>query len=269
VLRYDETEVPAALADHVRCIWRLRGIPETGGAPEPIVPDGCVEIVLNLADRFIRHTDAGSHGQPLQLVAGQLTRAITIEPSGTVDLWGIRFHPWSAAAFLGLSASELREQMSSLDDASPSIASSLTPFIDAETEAGRYRALIDILLLRARVVRSPDPTLPALVAYIASARESMSVRGVARYAGLSTRRVQTMFAERVGLSPKQLMRISRFQRALQLARERPEMSWSTVALEAGYYDQAHLIHECKEIVGCTPSAPFVKEAGITESFLGG
>jgi AraC-like DNA-binding protein len=118
-------------------------------------------------------------------------------------------------------------------------------------------------------VRQPNPTLPALVTYIANARESMSVRGVARHAGLSTRRVQTMFAERVGLSPKQLMRISRFQRALQLARERPSLSWSTVALEAGYYDQAHLIHECQEIVGCSPSAPFMKEAGITESFLTG
>jgi AraC-like DNA-binding protein len=81
--------------------------------------------------------------------------------------------------------------------------------------------------------------------------------------------VQAMFAERVGLSPKQLMRISRFQRALQLSREQPTQSWSTVALEAGYYDQAHFIHECQDIVGCSPTAPFVKEAGITESFLTG
>ena len=50
-LTYDQFAVPAALADDVRCIWRLSGTAPPATGAEPIVPDGCAEIVLNFADR--------------------------------------------------------------------------------------------------------------------------------------------------------------------------------------------------------------------------
>ena len=94
------------------------------------------------------------------------------------------------------------------------------------------------------------------------------MRELSRHAGIGTRRLQALFAERVGMSPKMLMRINRFQRALRIARERDDLSWSAVALEAGYYDQPHLNHECQEITGRAPSALVAKDPGLTEIFLG-
>ena len=267
---YEEVDPPAMLAGHVRCMWRLRGPASEAALAEPIVPDGCVEIVLNLADPFIRHTgDGGSHSQSLRLVTGQLSRAITIAPSGRIDLWGIRFHPWAAAAFLQVQGTELRDRMVTLSDASRPLDAALVPVIDAATDQDRRRALITALTTHARMVRPVDPVLPALVSFIASQRELLSVRELARRAGLGTRRVQAVFAERVGMSPKMLMRISRFQRALRIARERTDLSWSAVAMEAGYYDQPHLNHDCQEIAGCAPSALVAKDSGLTEVFLNG
>src|SRR5215211_8266437 len=112
-LQYYEIVPAAPLSEYVRCVWRLSA--PSGGlgpSPAPIVPDGCVELVLNLGDPFIRHTSgAAPYHQPLALVAGQISRAITIAPAGRIDLWGIRFHPWSAAAFLGTSGDELRDSI--------------------------------------------------------------------------------------------------------------------------------------------------------------
>jgi AraC-like DNA-binding protein len=265
---YEEIGPPAMLASHVRCMWRLRGPASEAVPAEPIVPDGCVEIVLNLADPFIRHTGAGaSHSQSLRLVTGQLSRAVTIAPSGRIDLWGIRFHPWAAAAFLRVHGTELRDCMLALSDASRSLDASLDPVIDAATDQDRRRALITALATHARTIRPVDPVLPALVSFIASQRELLSVRELARRAGLGTRRVQAVFAEGVGMSPKMLMRISRFQRALRIARERSDLSWSAVAMEAGYYDQPHLNHDCQEIAGRAPSALVAKDPGLTEVFL--
>ena len=265
---YEEIDPPSVLAGHVRCIWRLRGPASDGAPPEPIVPDGCVEIVLNLADPFIRHAGNGSsHSQPLRLVTGQLSHAITIAPSGRMDLWGIRFHPWAAAAFLRLQGTDLRDRMLALSDASRSLDAALDPVVDARTDQDRWRALITALTTHARTARPVGPTLPALVSFIAGQRELLSVRELASRAGLGTRRVQAVFAERVGMSPKMLMRISRFQRALRIARERADLSWSAVALEAGYYDQPHLNHDCREIAGCAPSALVKKDPGLTEAFL--
>jgi AraC-like DNA-binding protein len=268
-LHYREITPPASLRPHVRCIWRLVGPRSVAAQPEPIVPDGCVEMVLNVADAFVRHTrhDAcRSHTQPLRLVAGQITRAITIEPSGRVDLWGIRFHPWSAAAFLGVSGDELRDQFLTLEEARNPLESELRYLDDIEGDAARYDAIVGALSRRANRIAAPDKLLSGLVNLAAEHREPLSVRGLAKRAGVSTRRVQTLFRDGVGLSPKQLLRIARFQRALGLARSDATLSWSAVAVRAGYYDQAHLIHESNEIVGCTPSA-LLGGTGLTDAFL--
>ena len=267
-LQYREIVPPAALRPHVKCIWRLHGPRPDAAVPEPIVPDGCVEMILNLGDRFVRHESAShSHRQPSRLIAGQITRAITLEPTGRLDLWGIRFHPWSAAAFLGVSGDELRDSFLGLDDASSSLERELSHLEELDGDDARYAAIVAALLRRASRVAPSDELLPQLVALAENRRDPLSVRGMARHVGLSTRRVQTLFRDAVGLSPKQLLRIARFQRALGLARLNPALSWSAIAVRAGFYDQAHLIHESNEIAGCTPSALVGRESNLTDVFL--
>jgi AraC-like DNA-binding protein len=251
----------------VRCIWRLRGDAIIGGPPEPIIPDGCAEIVLNFGDPFVRHGAEGSHRQPLRLLAGQITRAITIQPSGRLDLWGIRFHPWSAAAFFGISGAEMRDELEPLDAIGRSLERELASAGESDSETVQ-RARIEATLLRqARRARTMDARTEKLVRFTASAGTEMSVRGLARASGLSERRVQMIFRDDVGLSPKQTMRIQRFQRALALRRANDGLTWSAVAARAGYHDQAHLIHESRDIAGCTPGELLGRDDGLTEAFL--
>jgi AraC-like DNA-binding protein len=266
-LEYSETAPPDDLRPYIKCLWRLSGPAPTTAVPEPIVPDGCVEIVLNVGDAFIRHVDDGSHRQSKRLVAGQITRAITIAPSGRIDLWGIRFHPWSAAAFLGVSASELRDTFLSIDDAQRALDRSFAALEDVEGDDARRAFIIDALRRRASSLVANHRSVAALVTTVSNGTEPLSVAQLARQAGLSVRRVQTLFRDDVGLAPKQLMRISRFQRALAIARGEPALAWSTVAARAGFYDQAHLIHESQDIVGCTPAALLGRDAPLTDVFL--
>jgi len=266
-LHYREISPPGVLADFVRCIWRLYGNP-TSGSAEPIIPDGCAEVVVNVGDPFIRHTAGGlSHRQPARLVAGQITRALTLEPSGRVDIWGIRFHPWCAASFLGVPASELRDQVVSLDDVAQSLNDAFDPLADQRAEADAERSIIDALTRRALRLRPPETHVPRLVASASASSESTSVNRLAREAGVSTRRIQLLFRDQVGLSPKQLFRVTRFQRALRIARARPALSWGRIAHLAGFYDQAHLIHDSNDIAGCTPRELVGRDAALTEAFL--
>src|SRR5688500_4781287 len=175
--QYQEIDPPAELAGHVRCLWRLSGAASAGAPPEPIVPDGCVELVLNLADPFIRHPgNAAAHAQPLRLVTGQLTRAITIAPSGRIDLWGIRCHPWAAPAFLNVAGTDLRDRMAPLGDASRALDAAIEPVVDAGTDAERRSALLSALATHARRIPAVDPVLPAVVSLIARHRQLLSVR---------------------------------------------------------------------------------------------
>lgn len=269
-LQYYEIAPPSHLRPHIRCIWRLRGAPprDEASRADPIVPDGCVEMVLNMGDAFVRHMpDRTSHFQPRRLVAGQISRSVSIAPSGHIDLWGIRFHPWSAASFLGVSANELRDEFLTIDDAAPSLDAGFRRLDGCTSDGDRFAAIVSALEGRSGRVRAADDVLPHLVRLASDGNESMSVRGLAQRAGLSTRRVQTLFRDRVGLAPKQLMRIARFQRALGLARANSSLSWSAIAARAGYYDQAHLIHEAQDIVGCTPAELLGRDAELTDVFL--
>ena len=265
---YRELLPPPHLQAYVKCVWRLAGPRVDVAVAEPIVPDGCVEVVLNVGDPFIRHVaDEGSHRQPRRLVAGQITRAITVGPSGGMDLWGIRFHPWSAAVFFGVSGDELRDRFLALDIVHGSLDRDLGDLEALHDDDARYDAILLALTKQAKRVAAVDGVLPKLVNLVEQHNETMSVAGLARHVGLSTRRVQLWFRDNVGLSPKQLLRIARFQRALALARAHPTLSWSTVAARAGYYDQAHLIHESNDIVGCTPAVLLGRDSTLTDAFL--
>lgn len=261
--------MPPALASHVRCLWRMSGQWSDATPPEPIIPDGYPEIVLNFGDAFVRHTDGGSHRQPRSLVAGQITRAITLQPSGRVDVWGIRFQPWAAAPLLGSSGAEMRDRLTSIGDLAPRLGAELDAVVDASGSTRQRAVIVNVLTRLLARARPADARLPRLVALVARSREPLTVRGVARETGLGVRRVQQLFRDDVGLSPKQLHRIARFQRALALGRAQPGLTWSAVASRAGYFDQAHLIHDSREIAGCTPRELLGDDGRheLTEAFL--
>jgi AraC-like DNA-binding protein len=263
---YREVQPPPELAPFVRCIWRLRGV--TDGAAEPIIPDGCVEIVVNAGDPFVRHTSpTASHVQSQRLVAGQLTRAITLEATGRIDIWGVRLHPWCASSFTEIPASDIRDRDVALGDIARPLDRALAHVGDAPSEEDAEQTLIAALLRQATRATLPGANVSRLVSFAATRSETSNIRALSRDAGVSTRRLQMIFREHVGLSPKQLLRVTRFQRALRLARAEPRLSWGGVAHAAGFYDHAHLIHDSNEIAGCTPAELVSRDANLTAAFL--
>jgi len=183
-----------------------------------------------------------------------------------VDLWGIRFHPWGAAPFLGFGASDLRDCLVPLGDVANSLEQAIRAAGEEPTDEAQLIAITGALSARVASARSIDHRLPALVAYGARADEPYTVRGLAREVGLSVRRVERLFADDIGLSPKQIHRIHRLQRALALRRVQPNLTWAAIAARVGYHDHAHLVHDARDIAGAPPS-DILGSNGLTETFL--
>ncbi len=93
-----------------------------------------------------------------------------------------------------------------------------------------------------------------LVMDAATRLTTASVNTVASELGVSERHLRRVFQETTGVGPKTFTKLTRFRRAVRLAREEASPSWASVAVGAGYYDQAHLISEFRAIAGVTPSA---------------
>ena len=111
----------------------------------------------------------------------------------------------------------------------------------------------------------PGPTEPSPIeralAWMERRHGVLSIDGLAAHAGLSPRQMRRVCLERAGLTPKFLARVLRFRHALgRLAASRPHASGAVpgtlagLALDCGYYDQAHFIHEFREFSGRTPAA---------------
>jgi len=96
-----------------------------------------------------------------------------------------------------------------------------------------------------------DPVEKSL-AWLAECGGQVSMDALANAASLSPRQFRRICVERTGLSPKHLARVLRFRQATKYANgQRPD--WADVAIASGYYDQAHLINEFKELAGVSPA----------------
>ncbi|MGC4054112.1 MAG: helix-turn-helix domain-containing protein [Paludibaculum sp.] len=83
--------------------------------------------------------------------------------------------------------------------------------------------------------------------------QASRIGALAAQTGLSPKRFIERFKAAVGLSPKHYCRILRFQGALALAEQGRRVEWTRIALDCGYFDQAHFIHDFRSFAGITPT----------------
>jgi AraC-like DNA-binding protein len=268
-VQYFEFPAPAPLADVVRCVWLLSDTATPCAEPQPVVPDGCAEIVLNLADQFRRLDGDSWETQPRSMVVGQITGAVVIAPTGAVDIVGIRLQPWGATSVLPIPASELRDVLVPLDVIAPGMARDLPDELQQETDPQARAALVFRHLMRQshRTPTRQPARARAIVNEATQSTDALTVRALAARLGLAERQIERELNRHVGLRPKMLLRIARFQRALSAARADESLSWSAVAARAGYFDQAHLTHEFRRFAACTPSQYLGRDRSLTDLFL--
>ena len=92
-----------------------------------------------------------------------------------------------------------------------------------------------------------------LVKKILSTPDLKKVEDLVIWSGLNKRRLKRLFREYVGASPKWVIQRYRLHELLEQINSGRRVNWSQLALELGYFDQAHLINHFKSIIGCSPA----------------
>jgi AraC-like DNA-binding protein len=103
----------------------------------------------------------------------------------------------------------------------------------------------------ARDAREPSEATRAAERIIAD-HSILSVAAAAAAAGMDVRRLQRIFRREVGISPKEVIRRFRLQEAAERLLRSPGLSSSELALEMGYFDQAHFIRDFRAVAGAPP-----------------
>jgi AraC-like DNA-binding protein len=266
-MRYGELKPTPALQPFVECFWTLEGDGSTGlSPPERILPDGCVELILNFGDRFFQHGENNQRElQPRHFLVGQMSGPILISPAGRVELLGIRFQPGGTRAFLDLPAHEFTDRVVELGSLSRKFERELLKACASQTTLARRIAAAGGFLAGQLNKTRHDSHLLALAANIIDYRGLVSVDELASAAGISNRQLERRFLREVGIGPKLLARIVRFQQIFR-AVDQSSSAWVDVALACGYYDQAHLIRDFKQFARQTPAVLLASQSPLTESF---
>jgi len=267
-MRYCEYQPSARLAPAVACVWTLEGhTRDLDGAPQPILPDGRAEFVIHLGDAFARIDEGAMQRQPWAIFAGQLDRPLSLHPIGRVAVLGVRFRPEGAARFTRVPQRELVGQTIDVALASATLAEVARRVRDSAASLPDAARLVQCLLDGVERHEGPDHRVASVVEAISRRGGRVSIERAAADSGLSRRQLERLFLRDVGLPPKQLARIVRFQRALRIldGGARPARGIEA-AYGGGYADQAHFIRDFREFAGCAPTEHLVARAELTGLF---
>jgi len=244
---YREYPPHPALSAHVDCMWTARVPSVVPGRAHThrVLPDNCVDILWQ------------DGGQPAFAV-GMMSTAILVASAGPVGTVAARFKPGAAGAFLATPLHALTDQRADIDLLwGRSDADRLADALWAHELSDRERiALIETQLLRR--LRDGDPMagggalVRSALGMLDASAGGVRIDDLAARLGVSRQHLAAQFRTRVGLSPKLYARICRFRRATAVLKASPTPDWARLALECGYFDQSHLIHDFQEFAGNAP-----------------
>ncbi|HWH61401.1 MAG TPA: helix-turn-helix domain-containing protein [Terriglobales bacterium] len=166
---------------------------------------------------------------------------------------GVHFKPGGAFPFLRPPADELRDTHIDLEAIwGRAVAEIRNRLCETISLARRFRLLERFLLSRVYRPMQHHGAVVMALANLASARSQMT-RELASEACLSEKRFIDVFRSEVGLNPRLINRICRFQRVLALIHRTAAPDWAQLALNHGYYDQSHLIRDFAAFSGFGPA----------------
>jgi AraC-like DNA-binding protein len=118
-------------------------------------------------------------------------------------------------------------------------------------------AMLDVLdaaLCESWTRRTLHPAVGYALGVFDRGPDATSVAAVTQRVGLSAKRFIERFKAEDGIKPKRYCRVHRFQRAITEMDRSRQVDWTSVALDCGYFDQAHFIRDFREFSGITPTA---------------
>ena len=167
-------------------------------------------------------------------------------PAGAMIL-GVRFRPGGVHGMARQNSDEWTGMSIDLAAVTPREARWLKQQLDDDASPSCISAILE------RALVPVEDAAQHAIAHLERQRGLVDLAWVADQANLSERQFRRVCLARTGLSPKQLCRILRFRHALSRLGNAAHGDLTTIAVDCGYYDQAHFVHDFREWSGFPPS----------------
>ena len=241
-----------------RHVLRYCGYVENTGAPlkRRELPAGGIAMIVNLGPMLrVAHPDGGDAwaGSGAGFMAGLHDRFVLTETSGVQRGVQIDFSPLGAALFLGRPLGALGNQVVDLAVLlGPEGRRLIAQLDEASGWAARFALLDRVIAGRIAAARPVGGELRHAWSALQASGGRIEIGALAQELGWSRTHLIRRFTDQFGLPPKRTARILRFDCAVRLLRSGTAESWTALALDCGYYDQAHMIRDFQRFAGSAP-----------------
>jgi len=255
---YRETPVPSDLRRVIEVAWSFRrSYPDEADSaverstPHTILPETGVSLCFaSVRDGNGRILDGRL------LILGPIRTVRMFDPAPGSEWVGVRLRPeWCADAF-GIHPGEVVDAIVEARRAGWKGAGALEERVLRSSDApGAARILTSAIGDRwseARPGRLARLAHGALESLRRDGGHRASVSQTAKHLGITSRHLRRVVDASWGGGMKLFHRVRRLQRAASLATGTVAPRWSAIALEAGFYDQAHMIRDFRALTGMTP-----------------
>lgn len=212
----------------------------TGEEPylQHVIPNPCVNMV-------IEHGKSGIFG-PAKHKFSYL-----LKEKGCV--FGVKFKPGGFYPFCKRPISSLTERAETIAGMFGADAGRVESSILSQTDERRMVELAE-KILRPKLPDKDENIIfvNRIIDRINEDRDIIKVDGVCRYFHINIRKLQRLFDQYVGVSPKWVIKLCRLQNAAESVDRGQACDWLKLSSDLGYFDQSHFIKDFRTVIGQTP-----------------
>jgi AraC-like DNA-binding protein len=235
------------------------------------LPSADMTFIISLDDPVdvVSLPDPAQRPEPMTAFVGGLHAApALIRHEGRQFGLTINMTPFGVRTLFGMPAGALAWTVVELDVLLGTAASELLDRLHAATGwRDRFTVLDDVLLRVLRDPVDPAPEVQRAWSCLVASGGAIEINALAKETGWSRRHLSERFRAEIGLSPKVMGRVLRFDRARHLLGPAGAPGLAEVAATCGYYDQAHMTRDWNDLAGCTPTTWMSEELPSVQDTL--
>jgi len=265
-MEYQVFEPKSELSRLIKCYWNLENNDDVPHERERVFPDGCIELIFNFADLMRKFENGTEEIQQRHFIHGQLKKFIELESTGKVGIFSVRFHPAGLQPFIDFDVSDLTEKTMTVTEIWGGQGAQLEQRMRSSRNSAERVSITESFLLQRLSTKKADESISRCVDEIIESGGMKTTDELSDKLYIGKRHLERKFLSTVGLSQKLFSRIVRFNHALQLIENKDFSTFTNVAHEGGFYDQAHFIRDFKEFTGLNPKQYFSENLEMVKFF---
>jgi AraC-like DNA-binding protein len=221
-----------------------------------VYPCGYATMVFHYGSPSkFRKKNSSKYIEPNLVICGQQTNYYDLSLSGKTGMILIVFRPHGVKSFFNFPITELLNENISLQDLINNEAIELEDKLLSSPNNKQRIAHLENFLIGRLIYNNEFERVEHAIKMIENAKGQIKAQNIAYEVCLGIKQFERTFSKYVGINPKKFASIIRFQNVIQM-NSKGKRSLSQIAVDSGYYDQSHFIHDFKNLTGLTPKAFF-------------